>query len=375
MGLFSFTKKQLLSVIEWKDDSKDIIVYRYPLTKREEIMTSSTLVVRESQVALFVHKGEVADVFGPGTYKLTTENIPFLTKLLSLPTGFESRIKAEVYFINTKQFIGQKWGTQNPIMMRDADFGTIRLRGYGVFSFRVDDAKVFMKEVFGTNEVYTTAEVALQCKPLLIQSISDAVAESKISALDLAANYREFSKTVASKAADEFKALGLKLVSVVIENLSLPDEVEKAIDERAKLGVLGDKMGTYTQYKAANAIQDAAKNPNGGNLAGLGVGLGAGTAVGGMFAEGLANAKDAPKHEKRTCVKCGTEISNRVKFCPECGASQVEVCPKCKEPVQKGMKFCSNCGHALIKEKKCPKCGKVLKSNAKFCSDCGEKIS
>lgn len=373
MGLFNFTKKQLLSVIEWKDQSKDTIVYRYPLTNRDEIMNSSTLVVRESQMALFVHKGEIADVFGPGTYKLTTENIPFLTKLLSLPTGFDSRIKAEVYFVNTKQFIGQKWGTQNPIIMRDADFGTIRLRGYGIFSFKVDDAKVFMKEVFGTNEVFKTSDVAVQCKPLIIQGISDAIAESKISVLDLAANYKEFSKLVTEQASSEFEAIGLKLVSVVVENLSLPEEVEKAIDERAKLGVLGDKMGTYTQLKTADAIGDAAKNPNGGNLAGLGVGLGAGGAMGELFAKGISSAKDENK-DVRKCIKCGTEISNRVKFCPECGASQVETCPNCKEPIHKGSKFCPNCGQSLAKSKKCPKCGKELKQNAKFCDDCGTKL-
>ena len=162
MGLFSFVKKQLLEVLEWKDSSKDVLVFRHPVEKREEIMNSSTLVVRESQVALFIHKGEIADVFGPGTYKLNTENIPIVTKLASLPTGFNSRIKAEVYFINTKQFIGQKWGTQNPIMMRDADFGTIRLRGFGTFSYKVDDAKTFMREVFGTNPIYRVEDLSVQ---------------------------------------------------------------------------------------------------------------------------------------------------------------------------------------------------------------------
>lgn len=374
MGLFGI-KKQLLSVIEWKDDSKNTIVYRFPLDKRDEIMSSSTLVVRESQMAVFVHKGEVADVFGPGTYKLTTENIPFLTKLLSLPTGFESRIKAEVYFINTKQFIGQKWGTQNPIMMRDPEFGTVRIRGYGIFSFKVDDAKIFMKEVFGTNSVYTVEDVVQHIKPLLIQGISDVIAESKLSAIDLASNYREFSKTIAEQTNPEFKELGLKINSVIIENISLPEEVEKTIDERSKLGVLEDKMGTYTQYTAAKAMADAAKNPNGGNLAGLGIGLGAGTAVGGMFAEGLASAKDVNKKEVRKCVKCGHEISNRVKFCPECGTSQVDTCPKCKEPIHKGAKFCPNCGESLVKEFKCPKCGAVYKQGKKFCSECGEKLN
>ena len=373
MGIFGI-KKQLLSVIEWKDDSKDIIVYRYPMTNRDEIMNSSTLVVRESQVAVFVHKGEIADVFGPGTYKLDTENIPFLTKLLSLPTGFNSRIKAEVYFVNTKQFIGQKWGTQNPIMMRDNDFGLIRLRGYGVFSFKVEDAKVFMKEVFGTNEVYSTQDVCSQIKPLLIQGITDAIAESKISALDLSANYKEFSKLVVKEAKPEFKELGLKLVSVVVENLSLPDEVEKALDERSKLGVLESKVGTYTKLKASDAIGEAAKNPSGGNLAGLGVGLGAGGAVGGLFAESLQNAKSEEKTETKKCIKCGAEISPKVKFCPECGASQVEVCPKCKQPTQKGSKFCSNCGASLVKTVKCPKCGAECKEGVKFCPECGEKL-
>ncbi|MBQ9786030.1 MAG: SPFH domain-containing protein, partial [Clostridia bacterium] len=226
MGIFNFFKKQLLKVVEWEDDSKDTIVYRYPLEDRDELMTSSTLVVRESQCAIFMHKGEIADVFGPGTYKLSTENIPFLTKLLSLPAGFESRIKAEIYYVNTKQFIGQKWGTQNPIMMRDDEFGNVRIRGFGVYSFRVTDAKKFMKEIFGTNAVYTVDDVAEQLKPMLIQGITDTLAEAKISALDLAANYREFAGSVMETCQKEFDEYGLSLTKFVIENISLPEEVE-----------------------------------------------------------------------------------------------------------------------------------------------------
>ncbi len=372
MGLFGFVKKQMLEVLEWKDDSKDILVYRHPMQNREEIMNSSTLVVRESQVALFVHKGQIADVFGPGTYKLNTENIPFLTKLLSLPTGFNSRIKAEVYFINTKQFMGQKWGTQNPIMMRDADFGSIRLRGFGTFSYKVNDAKIFMKEVFGTNPVYRVEDLTIQCRAILLSNISDAIAEAKLPALDLAANYKEIGQQIVSVSQDEFNKIGLKLCKVTVENLSLPEEVEKALDERSKLGILGDKMGTYAQYQAATAMRDAANNPNGGNMAGIGVGLGAGATMGNLFSNSIANVKDeAPK---RTCIKCGAGISPRVKFCPECGSSQTETCPKCGEAVHKGSKFCTNCGEKLVKEKTCPKCEKVLKASSKFCPDCGEKV-
>lgn len=372
MGLFSFFKKQLLEVLEWKDSSKDVLVYRHPVENREEIMNSSTLVVRESQVALFVHKGEIADVFGPGTYKLNTENIPFLTKMLSLPTGFNSRIKAEVYFINTKQFMGQKWGTQNPIMMRDADFGSIRLRGFGTFSYKVDDAKTFMREVFGTNPVYRVEDLSIQCKSILISNISDAIAEAGIPALDLASNYKEIASHIVTVSQPEFNKMGLKLCKVIVENLSLPEEVEKVLDERSKLGILGDKMGTYAQYQSAQAIRDAAKNPNGGNFAGIGVGFGAGNVMGNMFAGSMANVKD--ETPKRECVKCGANISNRVKYCPECGASQSQTCPKCGEAVTKGTKFCTNCGEKLIKEKTCPKCGKVLKTTTKFCPDCGEKV-
>lgn len=371
MGLFDKFKRQILKVIEWEDKSNDTIVYKYPLTDRDEIMNSSTLIVRPSQVAIFVHKGQIADIFAPGTYKLATENIPFLTKMLSLPTGFNSRIKAEVYFVNTKQFTGQKWGTQNPVMMRDKDFGNVRLRAFGVYSFKVDDAKLFMEEVFGTNEIYTVPRAVDYLRPIIIQGVSDAVAESKISALDLAANYREFSSEVVNQAQEDFEKLGLKLVSLVIENISLPEEVEKALDERTKLGVMEDKMGTYTQYQAANAMRDAANNPSGGNLAGLGVGLGAGVGIGRVFSENLSTENKA-KEEKTVCDKCGAEIKKGAKFCPECGKAQGNVCPKCGASVAKNAKFCPECGASLIKT--CKKCGAELKAGAKFCPECGTKV-
>lgn len=352
MGLFSiFSKKQLLKVIEWEDTSTDTLVHKYQLDDREEIMNSSTLVVRPSQVALFVHKGEIADIFAAGTYKLSTENIPLLTKLLALPTGFDSPIKAEIYYVNTKLFASNKWGTQNPIMMRDKDFGNIRLRGYGIYSFKVDDAKKFMKEMFGTNHVYKLDNVVDFLKPLIVQGATDAIAESKISALDLAANYQEFGEQIVQFAGPEFEKVGLKLVNCIVENLSLPEEVEKSLDERTKLGVLEDKMGTYTQMKAANAIEEAAKNPSGGNLAGLGVGLGAGGAIGNMFANNL-NFENSKKEEKKPelveCSNCGYSIAKTAKFCSECGTKQTA--------------------------KYCPSCGTKASSKAKFCAECGEKL-
>lgn len=379
MGLFKFIKRQLLEVVEWEDDSKDTIVYRYPLEDRDELMTSSTLVVRESQCAIFMHKGKICDVFGPGTYKLTTENIPFLTKILSLPTGFESRIKAEIYYVNTKQFIAQKWGTQNPIMMRDDEFGNIRVRGFGVYSFKVSDVKVFMKEVFGTNSVYKVGDVADAIKPMLIQAITDTIAESKISALDLAANYKEFAKEVLSTCKAELEGMGIEVTKFVIENISLPEEVEKVLDERTSLGVLEDKMGTYTQKKAADALGDAAKNPSDGNLAGMGIGLGAGAAMSGVFANAINSAENKPKPIKMTtCPKCKAEIKSGLKFCPECGNKMTpatKTCPECNAEIKASAKFCPECGKKLVETKKtCPKCKAEVKPNAKFCPECGEKL-
>lgn len=372
MGFF---KKQLLSVIEWTDISNDIIVYKFPLNGREEIMNSSTLVVREGQVALFIHKGEIADVFGPGTYKLSTENIPFLTKMLSLATGGNSRIKAEVYFINTKRFMGLKWGTQNPIMMRDVDFGNIRLRGYGTFAIKVEDPTKFMRECFGTSPIYRVGDISEQYKSSLVQLLTDVIGESKLSALDLAANYKELSKMVEKVAVEEFAPLGLKVSKFVIENLSLPEEVEKMLDERTKMGVIADKMGTYTQYKAATAMGDAAKNPNGAGLAGLGVGMGAGVGMGEMFNESIRSAKDTQKEVTIQCVKCGASMPGKAKFCPECGATQALSCPKCGEPIRKGSKFCGNCGEKIkASGNVCSKCGKHLEPGSKFCPECGEKI-
>ena len=349
MGFFS---KQLLEIIEWKDDSKDTIVYRFPVNKREEIMNSSTLIVRPSQTAVFVHKGQIADIFAPGTYKLATENVPILTKLLSLPTGFNSTIKAEVYFINTKQFIGLKWGTQNPIMLRDAEFGNVRLRGFGTYSFKIVDVRKFMEEVFGTNEIYKVSDIEDHNRPLLIQGISDALGEGKISALDLAANYKEVADQIKKQTNPEFLNLGMKLEKVIIENISLPAEIEKALDEKTRLGMLEEHLDTYTRLKAADALADAAKNEGGGNFAGMGVGIGAGAALGRVFADSMqpSNAK-TKETAKKACADCGTELPAKAKFCPGCGkAVKIKKAAFCKE------------------------CGAALPATAKFCTECGHKV-
>ena len=346
----AFLKKQLLEIIEWTDNSKDTLVYRFPLEKREEIMNSSTLVVRPSQTAVFVHKGQIADIFAPGTYKLATENIPFLTKLLSLPTGFNSPIKAELYFINTKQFPGLKWGTQNPIMLRDPEFGNIRVRGFGTYSFKIVDVRKFMEEVFGTNGLYKVADIEAYNKPLIIQGITDCLGEGNVSALDLAANYKEFAEKIKEQTNPEFLKFGMKLSSVIIENLSLPEEVEKALDERTRLGLMEDKLDTYTRLKAADALTDAAKNEGGGSFAGIGVGLGVGTTLGHLFTDNLSSKPENKiTTNTKTCTKCGAKVDGKAKFCSECGEKlpAKTFCPNCGAEIKKAAKFCSECGNKL----------------------------
>lgn len=343
MGFF---KTNMLKSLEWVDNSTDTLVYKYPMDGRQ-IQYGSKLTVRESQVAVFLNKGKIADVFGPGMYTLQTSNLPLFTQLMSWPYGFKSPFYADVYFVNTKQFTNQKWGTSNPITMRDKDFGTIRLRGYGNYAFKVSNAETFLKELFGTNSTFSTEDISSYLKSIIVSSISDTIAESKISALDIASNLLEFSKVATETLTEDFANLGLKLTKLVIENISFPEEVEKAIDTRSSMGVLSDKMDTFVKYQSANAIRDAAKNPG---AAGLGTQLGAGVAIGEMMKDTL---KSSTKAEEKPAGK----------FCPSCGASN-----------PKNAKFCVECGSKLTEKGKCPGCGAEVSGKDKFCPECGTKL-
>lgn len=348
MGWF---KSQMWKVLEWTDDSKDTLVHRFDM-KGQEIMSGSQLTVRESQVAIFVHLGQIADVFGPGKYKLTTKNLPILSGIGSVFYQGESRFKAELYFVNTKQFIDQKWGTTTPVAMRDKDFGAIRIKAYGTYAFRVSEPVVFLKEVFGTNSWYKVSDIEGRLKNDLVSQLSDTIAESKISALDMACNYQEFAGMVQNNAQQQFAQLGLQLTAFGITNVNFPEVVEKALDERTTLGILQDSMGTYTQKKAADALSDAAKNPGmTGAFVGMNMGQMAGGVVGQSFSS-INNAQDKPNKTAeggKFCSECGAKISATAKFCAECGAKQqtTNTCPKCNAQVGANAKFCAECGEKL----------------------------
>lgn len=347
MGFFSnMIKGQFVDVIAWTEDSADTMVYKYDMNGKE-IMMGAQLTVRESQAAIFVNEGQLADVYTPGRYELSTSNMPVLTALKAWQFGFNSPFKADVYFVSTKQFLDRKWGTSNPVMMRDAEFGMIRLRAFGIYSFRVTDPAAFLREVFGTASLFTVEGVEGQIKRMLVSGLSDAIAESKIPALDLAANYEELGAKALQAINPKLASLGLQLSSFVVENISLPEEVEKAMDRRTSMGVMGD-LGKYAQYQAAEAMREAANNP--GGTAGMGVGMGAGVAMGQMFTQSMQAAQQPAQAARPAsdayCPKCGQPLTPGAKFCSQCGAKQgaEDRCAACGQPLAPGAKFCPNCG-------------------------------
>ncbi|MBN2794222.1 MAG: SPFH domain-containing protein [Clostridia bacterium] len=369
MGLFGFIKSQFIEVIEWTDMKPNELVYRFPV-ENKEIKMGAQLTVREGQVAIFVNEGQIADVYSPGRHELATENMPILTKLKSWKYGFNSPFKAEVYFISTRQFTDQKWGTTNPVMMRDQDFGMLRIRAFGVYSFKVNEPTIFLKEVFGTSASFSTEEITSHMKAKIISQLSDLLAESNIPALDFSRYYEELSHQGIEKLKMPFNQFGLEIKTFAIENISLPPEVEEAMDKRTSMGVLGN-MQQYAQYQAAEAMRDAANNP-GGNMASAGVGMGAGMAMGQMFNQNF----NQPQSQKKQCPHCQSEIDASAKFCPSCGKETIiekVPCPHCQYMNEKDAKFCSGCGQALG-NKICSNCQAEVENSAKFCPKCGKEV-
>ncbi|HEU4951498.1 MAG TPA: SPFH domain-containing protein, partial [Holophagaceae bacterium] len=274
-------------IIEWLDDSNDTLAWRFPV-RDQEIKNGAKLVVRESQEAVFVNEGQLADVFRPGTHTLTTQNLPILATLKGWKYGFESPFKAETYFISTRLFNDLKWGTSNPIMMRDADFGMLRIRAFGIYSIKVADSGKFLKQLVGTNGVYTLDDITEQLRKSIMSRFTDVLGEAKIPALDLAAKYDELSDLARTKLGDEFATMGLELSKFFVENISLPEEVEKMMDKRTGVGMMAPVMGAYTQMQVADSIPLAAQNP--GGMAGMGMGLGMGVGMGNMMGQQMGGA-------------------------------------------------------------------------------------
>jgi membrane protease subunit (stomatin/prohibitin family) len=297
-GLGSFIKKQFIDIIQWTEDGDGTLAWRFPMQDME-IQNGGQLVVRESQMAVFVNEGKIADVFGPGTHKLSTQTLPVLTYLKNWDKLFESPFKSDVYFFSTRQQIDQKWGTPQPITIRDKDFGMVRLRAFGNYAFRIADPKVFHTEISGTRDEYGVEDLDGQLRGLILQNISTAIASSGIPFLDLAMNQMEFAKVLKNQMLPEMEKLGLKLENMTVQNVSLPEELQKILDQKIGMGMIGNDMGKFMQYQTAQSIPIFAQNSGGGGgVAGDAMGLGAGMALGQVLAQNLQAGLQNQNHQQ-----------------------------------------------------------------------------
>ena len=329
MSLGDFIKKQFIDVIQWTEDGDGTLAYRYPM-RDMEIQYGAQLTVRESQMALFVNEGKAADTFGPGLYKLETRTLPVLTNLMNWDKLFKSPFKSDVYFFSTRVQTDQKWGTQQPITIRDKDFGMVRLRGFGIYTYHLTEPLKFHQKVSGTRELYAVADLEGQLRNTILARFADAFATSGVPFLDMAANQGALAAKLQQTLAPAFTDFGLTLDSFVVESLSLPDELQKKLDERIGMNMIGN-MQQYTQYEVAQSMPIAAANEGAGG-AGLGAGLGAGMAMGKAMMDAVAGggtpAPNAPAAatgaaaETKFCIACGKPIPRSSKFCPECGGPQ-----------------------------------------------------
>jgi len=287
MGLMDFIKKQFIDVLEWVETGDGTLAFRYPMAGHE-IQYGGSLTVRESQMAIFVNEGKVADVFGPGRYTLNTNTLPILTYLQNWDKLFQSPFKSDVYFFSTRQQVDQRWGTTQPVTIRDKDFGAVRLRAFGNYSYRIVDPKLFHTQISGTRDVYTVADLDGQLRALMLQHISDAVASSGVAFLDLAANQVEFANQLRLATGPSFEQIGLKLEMVTLQNISLPEELQKILDQKIGMGMVGNDMGKFMQYQTAQAMPKFAEGAGQGGIAGDAMGLGAGVALGQVMASQLS---------------------------------------------------------------------------------------
>jgi membrane protease subunit (stomatin/prohibitin family) len=331
MSLRDFLSKQFIDVIDWVEPEDGILAFRFPMQDRE-IQNGGKLTVRDSQMAVFVNEGKVADAFAPGLYTLNTQTLPILTYLMNWDKAFKSPFKSDVYFFSTRIQTNQHWGTPNPITIRDKEFGAVRLRAFGIYTYHIADAKMFYSKVSGTRDIYRVADLDGQLRNTIVGRITDTFAASNLPFLDMAANQVALSDKISGQLRPAFGDLGLALDSFVVENLSLPDELQKILDQKIGMNMVGD-MGRYTQYQVAQSLPIAAAN-EGGGTAGVGAGLGAGVAMGQAMMEALKKTTPAAA-ESGAASAGGAAASAETKFCINCG-----------KPMPKAGKFCPECGHA-----------------------------
>ena len=328
----SFFSKQFIDVIHWTEAGDGTLAYRYPMEDME-IQNGGRLTVRDSQMAIFVNEGRIADVFAPGLYTLSTQTLPLLTNLMNWDKAFKSPFKSDVYFFSSRLQTNQKWGTSTPITIRDKEFGAVRARAYGIYSFHVSDPRTFHQKVSGTTPVYHVPDIEGQLRNTIVGRLTDTLGSSSIDFLDMAGNQSRLGAAMLEGLRPGFAELGLQLDNFVVENISLPEELQKMLDQRIGMNMIGD-MGRYTQFQVANSMPIAAANEGGGGVS-AGLGLGAGLAMGQQMMNAMqphpasptppvapVGGAPAATEGSKFCINCGKPMPRPAKFCPECGTGQ-----------------------------------------------------
>jgi membrane protease subunit (stomatin/prohibitin family) len=348
---------RVFDVIEYLDPSGREIVHRIPEHGSGDFRLGSQLIVRESQAAVFFRDGQALDILGPGRHTISTANIPLLVSLISIPFGGETPFKAEVYFVNMKDFLDQKWGTPEPVPLRDNELGLVRLRAFGTYSMQVADPQLFVNKIVGAQGVYETTQITDFLRSIIVSKIVDLMGETAVSIFDMPKLYDEYAAGIKAKVQEDFANVGIALKSVYVSSISPTEETSKAIDERAAMGAIGN-MQAYLQFKAARAMGDAATaGGEAGALTGAGVGLGAGVGVGAAMAGAITEAMKAGKEQ------------------PAAAAADAVTCPNCGTANPADAKFCNNCGTKLTGPVACPNCSHENPAAAKFCNNCGTQLN
>jgi membrane protease subunit (stomatin/prohibitin family) len=370
-----------LENLEWFDESGRELVHRLPEKGSGEIKWGAQLTVRESQAGIFFYKGKAVEAFSSGRHTLKTANIPILTKIASLPWGMTSPLRAEVYFVNMKVFTNLKWGTRDPVAFKDSELGLIRLRAFGVFNLRVVQPVLFINTMVGTQGMFTTEEIEEYLNRVIVSRFNDYMGETIDSILDLPAQYDELSVGLSKRLEDDFRHFGLGLTHLYVNAITPPPEVQKAIDDRSRMGVFDD-MNKLMQMKAAMAMEKASEAEGEG-----GMGTSMGLMMPAMFAQYFqSTGKPSPEStstdgstDVAVCMECQSRIPKDAKFCPMCGHQQLVFtqCSHCGKNLVPNAKFCSRCGHPANEKPKavnCPACGAENVSGSQFCNQCGEKV-